>query len=116
MIKGSKMPKFSKVVSSAVVTSMLFSTSLSLSVPVHAAPADEPDAYEMTADALVARPFGLVLTTLGTAAFVVSLPFSALGGNVKGAAEQLVIGPGKNTFVRCLGCKTAGRAQTSRSE
>ncbi|MEM9621757.1 MAG: hypothetical protein AAF993_08920 [Pseudomonadota bacterium] len=107
------MPKTAKLVASSALLSIVFSSSLSLSAPVYAAPAEEPDAYDMTADALVARPFGLVLTTLGAAAFVVSLPFSALGGNVKGAAEQLVIGPGKNTFVRCLGCKSAGAKPVS---
>jgi len=41
----------------------------------------------------------------------VSLPFTALGGNVKQAADVLVVGPAKETFVRCLGCNTAGRYQ-----
>jgi len=76
-----------------------------------AAPADEPSAGEMTADMIVARPLGLVATVLGTATFVVSLPFSALGGNVGEAADALVVGPGKATFVRCLGCRTSGRYQ-----
>jgi hypothetical protein len=61
----------------------------------------------MAADIAVARPFGLALTALGAVAFVASLPFSALGGNVKEAADALVVGPGKETFVRCLGCKSS---------
>ena len=77
--------------------------------PAYADREDKPSGFEMAADAVVARPLGLALTTLGAAAFVVSLPFSALGGNVKGAADALVIDPAKATFVRCLGCKTTGR-------
>lgn len=69
----------------------------------------EPSAGEMTADVLVARPLGVAVTAAGAAAFVVSLPFSLLGGNVKEAGESLVVKPGKATFVRCLGCRTSGR-------
>ena len=79
------------------------------SAPAFAAPDDEPSAGEMAADVIVARPIGLVATILGSAAFVVSLPFSALGGNVSQAADTLVVGPAKSTFVRCLGCKSSGR-------
>ncbi len=102
-----------KTLMSSALASMVFASTLAVSAPVQAAPAEEPGAFEMTADALVARPFGLALTTLGAAAFVVSLPFSALGGNVKEAADNLVVGPGKATFVRCLGCPTSGRKQKS---
>ena len=75
--------------------------------PVFADADESPSAGEMVADVVVVRPAGLILTTLGAAAFVVSLPFSALGGNVKEAADQLVVGPGKTTFVRCLGCRSS---------
>ena len=80
--------------------------------PSYAAPEDEPGAGEMFADAVVARPFGLAATVLGSAAFIVSLPFTALGGNVGEAANELVVGPAKSTFVRCLGCKASGRYQS----
>ncbi len=75
-------------------------------MPAYADPDDKPAPTEMIADVAIARPFGAAMTVLGTAAFVVSLPFSALGGNIDEAAEQLVIGPAKATFVRCLGCRT----------
>ena len=68
-----------------------------------------PSAGAMFADAVVARPIGAVITVLGTAAFVVTLPFSALGGNVDEAADKLVVSPARETFVRCLGCNRAGR-------
>ena len=85
--------------------------SLLLTAPAYAADEDEPTAMAMAGDLLIARPGGLVLTALGAAAFVVSLPFSAAGGNVSKAAEHLVVGPAKATFVRCLGCTTSGRYQ-----
>lgn len=67
-----------------------------------------PPAYAMVGDLVIARPLGLILTAVGTGVFVVTLPFSALGGNVGEAADALVVTPAKTTFVRCLGC-TEGR-------
>lgn len=83
---------------------------------VSAQQADEPGTWEMTADAVIARPLGLVVTTVGVAAFVASLPFSALGGNVVEAADTLVVDPAKATFVRCLGCRTTGRLKEPDAE
>ncbi len=80
--------------------------------PAYAAPEDEPGAGAMAADIIVARPLGLLATVAGGAAFVVSLPFSALGGNVPEAADALFLAPAKATFVRCLGCKSSGRYQS----
>jgi hypothetical protein len=65
-------------------------------------------AMEMTGDLLVGRPLLLTATVLGTAIWLVALPFSALGGNVKDSAEALIGWPARNTFERCLGCPTAG--------
>lgn len=91
------------------VAAMLAMTMLAVSAPVMAGPEDEPSAEEMVGDLLVARPVGLVVTAVGAAAFVVSLPFSAIGGNIDKAAEKLVVGPARETFVRCLGCENVGR-------
>ncbi len=63
-----------------------------------------PTGLEMTADVVLVRPLTFVGTVLGAGVFVVSLPFSALGGNVGEAADTLVVTPFKATFVRCLGC------------
>lgn len=65
---------------------------------------NRPTATAMLGDAILARPLLLVLTAGGTAVFLASLPFSALGGNVTEAGKMLVVGPAKQTFVRCLGC------------
>ena len=63
----------------------------------------EPTGGEMLADAFMVRPFMLVGTVLTTATFIVTLPLSALGGNVGEAANKLVVEPAKYTFVRPLG-------------
>lgn len=70
---------------------------------------NRPGAGAMVADLLVARPLLIGMTVVGTGLFIVSLPFSALGGNVDEAADQLVAGPARNAFVRCLGCTAASR-------
>ena len=60
-------------------------------------------ASAMAADLLVIRPLGIVATVVGSAIFIVSLPFSALGGNTKIACRKLVGDPAKFTFTRALG-------------
>jgi hypothetical protein len=85
-----------------------------LTIPAHGAVEDEPSAAAMAVDLVIARPLGIVVTTVGTAAFLVSLPFSLAGGNVGQAADKLVKGPARETFVRCLGCRGAGRYQPPR--
>lgn len=69
---------------------------------------EAPNAYSMIGDLVIARPLLIGATVLGAAAFVVSLPFTALGGNVGEAGKALVVEPGKAAFVRCLGCTTSG--------
>jgi len=60
-------------------------------------------AGQMAGDALVARPLGLCATVIGSALFVVSLPFSLLGGNTGDAFNYLMADPFKFTFTRPLG-------------
>lgn len=69
---------------------------------------ERPNAFAMTGDLLVGRPLGAAITAVGAAAFVVSLPFTIMGGAVSESAETLVLGPAEATFVRCLGCLVAG--------
>lgn len=57
----------------------------------------------MTGDAVLVRPLGVVSLALGFGIFVVSSPFSALGGNIGDAWSTLVTTPAKFTFVRPLG-------------
>lgn len=58
---------------------------------------------KMMADAFLMRPFMLASTVVTTVTFIITLPFSALGGNVGESAEKLVKKPAAYTFVRPLG-------------
>lgn len=71
---------------------------------------ETPSAGMMVTDALIGRPLLLVTTVAGTAIFLVSAPFAALGGNLGDTAEMLVKTPAEATFRRCLGCKVSRRA------
>ena len=64
---------------------------------------NEITAEAMAADLLVIRPLGIVASVVGTAVFIVSIPFSALGGNTKIACQKLVQDPARFTFKRPLG-------------
>jgi hypothetical protein len=70
--------------------------------------ANAPKAFSMIGDLLIARPLLIGATVIGAVAFVVSLPFTAAGGNIGEAGHALVVEPGKEAFVRCLGCTTSG--------
>jgi hypothetical protein len=62
-----------------------------------------PSAIGMAADLIIARPLGLAATVLGTAVFIVALPFSAISGNVSDPARRLIVEPAEFTFTRPLG-------------
>jgi hypothetical protein len=70
-----------------------------------------PKGYSMLGDLLIARPLLTIATAVGVAAFVVSLPFTALSGEVGDSAQALIVDPGREAFVRCLGCVTSGYKQ-----
>ena len=72
---------------------------------------EKPSGFAMVGDLVVARPLGLVLLSVGTVAYVVSLPFAVLGGNARDVGRTLVVGPARETFVRCLGCRRLGRKE-----
>lgn len=56
-----------------------------------------------TVDVAMARPVGAVATVAGFALFVVSSPFSLLGGNAGESWDNLVAAPAAYTFKRPLG-------------
>lgn len=89
---------------------MLLLASMLCASPVYSQSSidERPNAFAMTGDLLVARPLGAAITAVGAAAFVVSLPFTIMGGAVSESAETLVLGPAEATFVRCLGCLVSG--------
>jgi hypothetical protein len=96
---------FSRLLTAAALSVTLLTPQLSLA---QSAVEEEPSALAMIGDALIARPLGLVFTVIGAATYIVTLPFSALGGNAKEAGQVLVVGPAEATFVRCLGCTKSG--------
>jgi hypothetical protein len=57
----------------------------------------------MLADTVLVRVPMMAATAVGVVTFVVTLPFSALGGNVGEAGQILVVDPAKYTFLRPLG-------------
>lgn len=66
------------------------------------------DGIGMILDGIVVRPISLVVTVVGAVFFVVTVPFSALGGNTAEAWDQMVEEPAAFTFNRCLGCWPRG--------
>ena len=66
---------------------------------------EDRNAVSMMFDLVLLRPLGLAATVIGTAFFVVSLPFSVLGGNTGEAAKKLMVEPAKYTFTRPLGAE-----------
>ena len=67
---------------------------------------EENSAEQMFVDLLLLRPLGIAVTAVGTAMFIISLPFSASGGNVKEAFQKMMAEPAKFTFARPLGVLT----------
>jgi ABC-type molybdate transport system permease subunit len=102
------MKRFFESGSHALLAALMAVLLLMPSVSVAKNADEEPSAGAMAVDAVVARPLLLVTTVLGTGLYVVSLPFSLLGGNAGDAGKALVVGPAKSTFVRCLGCRQSG--------
>jgi hypothetical protein len=74
---------------------------LGCAVPQARASQNEPVA--IISDLVLVRPAGLVATVVGSAFFVVSLPFAALSKSTKATARTLVEKPYRTTFVRTLG-------------
>lgn len=84
-------------------TLALSNAMFSANVAAYELASQEPTGGTMLADTFLVRPFMLVGTILGTATFIVTLPFSLLGGNVGEAGNKLVVEPAAYTFVRPLG-------------
>ena len=85
----------------AVVAALLVTSPLAGAA--NNAPYDRTSPMTMVVDGTVVRPLGFCATVLGTAAWIVTLPFSALGGNAGEAAQQLIVKPARFTFTRPLG-------------
>ncbi len=84
-----------------VIAALLFIPSAALAQGMSVK--ENPDSGKMAFDLLLMRPFGMIATVLGSAAFVVSLPFSFMGGNIEPAYEKMIEDPASYTFNRPLG-------------
>lgn len=58
---------------------------------------------ETIADVALVRPGCFVATLLGSAVFVLALPFAAISHSVHQTADTLVLTPARATFTRPLG-------------
>lgn len=67
-----------------------------------AIPEERPEAFSMVIDVPV-RVIGLGLTVVGTAFFIVALPFALTSGSTGDAWDALVVEPFEFTFTRPLG-------------
>lgn len=104
MGKQLKSKSVSKIKSRLVIAASLLAMSV-VSTPAIAKKLDErPSTMSMVADAVLVRPVLLGTTVVGTGLYVLTLPFSLIGGNAEEAGRQFVVVPFKATFVRCLGC------------
>jgi len=65
--------------------------------------ADFDEAFLAVGDIALARPGGLAALVVGSAFFIVALPFAAASGSVEQAADTLVVGPFNFTFKRPVG-------------
>ena len=96
------------------IISAIISVSFIAAATMHPAAAaieiDETDfgpSYEtMAVDTIVGKPLQLVTALAGTAAYIVSLPFSLIGGNADQAQQKLFVEPW-DAMGRCLGCTVA---------
>jgi hypothetical protein len=70
---------------------------------VRAEAADDDGALAVAADVVLVRPACLAATAVGSALFVVALPFAALSKSVKRTADTLVGKPARATFTRPVG-------------
>ncbi len=77
---------------------------------------ENPGIFAMVGDLIIARPIGAAVTAVGAAAFIVSLPFTALAGNTAEAGQELVVRPGREAFMRCLGCTKTGYGRKQQQE
>ncbi|WP_367104613.1 hypothetical protein [uncultured Psychrobacter sp.] len=96
-----------------IFTTTAISVSLIMAIMQPASAAieiDETDfgpSYDtMVVDTVVGKPLQLVTAVTGTAAYLVSLPFSLIGGNADQAQQKLFVEPW-DAMSRCLGCTVA---------
>ena len=86
-----------KIITIACLLFALLSANVSAAIPE-----ERPGAFAMVIDVPI-RVVGLGIALIGSAFFVVALPFALTSGSTGDAWEVLVIEPFKFTFTRPLG-------------
>ncbi|MFY9941455.1 MAG: hypothetical protein WAK57_04715 [Desulfobacterales bacterium] len=81
---------------------ILFFALIFLAITV-SSPFAAPSAMEIVGDFLVVRPTSFLTMIAGACVFVVTLPFTLIGGNADEAGTKLVANPAQATFSRPLG-------------
>lgn len=95
------------VVASVLASALMLTAMAPLPAIAGTTSQDRPGEIAMIADSLIARPVLFASTVVGAGLWLITSPFSLLGGNIGEAGEVLVLNPGKSTFIRCLGCTPA---------
>ena len=98
-------PTIKSLLATILVLVLLVTTSLAVTKTSYTTDdkAEDVSAEAIMVDTLLLRPLGFAATVVGTAMFVVSLPFSIPTKRVDKAAQKLVVEPAKYTFTRPLG-------------
>ncbi|MDJ0810508.1 MAG: hypothetical protein QNJ48_09290 [Desulfobacterales bacterium] len=63
----------------------------------------EPQGQGMAGDIAIIRPISIGCLIVSTGAYLVALPFAALGGNAEETTQKMVVEPFNYTFRRPLG-------------
>ncbi len=95
---------FKKFVVTLTIITLLIISSGSTVLARENSQTEPPDGLAMIADFVVVRPVGIISLVTGYTVFVLSSPFSALGGNIVTAWDKLVVEPADFTFKRPIGC------------
>ena len=96
-----------KLLSVMVSTGLVFASMQPVLAAIEIDETDFGPSYEtMAVDTIVGKPLQLVTAVAGTAAYLVSLPFSLIGGNADQAQQKLFVEPW-DAMGRCLGCTVA---------
>ncbi len=91
--------------SRAMTLAVMLALALSLAAPAEAGYENraKPNFAIVAADLTVLRPLGLATLVVGSALFLVALPFAAGTGQVDAVADALVREPARFTFTRKFG-------------
>jgi hypothetical protein len=70
---------------------------------INSSRAEVDRSLDVVGDVLLVRPGCFAVTVVGSAFFVIALPFAAMSGSVKSTADTLIIHPAEATFTRPVG-------------